>query len=168
MSTDPYEIRPAAPADLDLLPPIENSADRMFGAVGIEFPPGPTVVEQMVGRDAEILVAGDPPAGYAVLSPLDGALHLDQISVHADLAGQGIGTRLLRAVLEHAAAAGSPGVSLLTFRDIAWNAPWYARHGFAVLPEERWTPGLRGHWAAEAAAGLHDLGPRVVMWAPSS
>ncbi|MEV4259742.1 GNAT family N-acetyltransferase [Spirillospora sp. NPDC049652] len=168
MSTDQYEIRPAAPADLDLLPPIENSADRMFGAVGIEFPPGPTVVEQMVGRDAEILVAGDPPAGYAVLSPLDGATHLDQISVHADLAGQGIGTRLLLAVRAHVAAAGSPGLSLLTFRDIAWNAPWYARHGFTELPEERWTPGLRRHWAAEAAAGLHRLGPRVVMWAPTS
>ncbi|MCP2338171.1 GNAT family N-acetyltransferase [Actinomadura rupiterrae] len=168
MSTDPYEIRPASPADLDLLPPIENSADRMFGAVGIEFPPGPTVVEQMIGRDAEILVAGDPPAGYAVLSPLDGATHLDQISVHADLTGQGIGTRILQAVLAHAAAAGSPGVSLLTFRDVPWNAPWYARHGFTELPDHHWTPGLRNHWNAEITAGLHTLGPRLIMWHPTT
>ncbi|QXJ25478.1 GNAT family N-acetyltransferase [Actinomadura graeca] len=163
-----HEVRLAGPADFADLPAIEDSADPMFAPLGIVFPPGPTVVEQLTGTDAEILVAGDPPVGFAAVGRVDGAAHLEQISVRGDLVGRGIGVRLLKAVLDRAAAAGSPGVSLLTFRDVPWNGPWYARHGFAELPEERWGPGLRAHWDAEIEAGLHDLGPRVVMWAPSA
>ncbi|MDL4770918.1 MULTISPECIES: GNAT family N-acetyltransferase [Thermomonosporaceae] len=162
------EPRPAAVGDLPLLPAIEESADGLFAPLGIVFPPGPTVVEQMAERGAEILVAGDPPLAYTVVDELDGAVHLEQISVHADHVRRGIGGRLLGAVRARAAEAGSPGVSLLTFRDVPWNAPWYARRGFAELPRERWGPGLRALWAAEIDAGLHDLGPRLVMWAPTA
>ncbi len=159
-------MRLAEPGDLAGLPEIENSADPLFAPLGIVFPPGPTVVEQVAARDAEIVVAGDPPVGFAAVERVDGAAHLEQISVRADLVGRGIGASLLRTVLDRAAAAGSPGVSLLTFRDVPWNGPWYARHGFSELPEERWGPGLRSYWDAEIEAGLHELGPRLVMWAP--
>ncbi len=160
-------MRLARPSDLPGLPAIEISADRLFAPLGIVFPPGPTVIEQMAGADAEILVAGDPPVAFAAVEDVDGAPHLEQIAVRGDLVGRGIGTRLLRAVRERAAAAGAPGVSLLTFRDVPWNGPWYARQGFAELPEQRWGPGLRAYWKAEIEAGLHDLGPRLMMWAPS-
>jgi len=161
-----YEVRLAGPADLAGLPAIENSADPLFVPFGIVFPPGPTVIEQMINKEAEILVAGAPPVGFAAVEVLDGAVHLEQISVRGDLVGQGIGAGLLRAVMDRAAAGGWPGVSLLTFRDVPWNGPWYARHGFVELPEERWGPGLRSYWDAEIEGGLHDLGPRIVMWAP--
>ncbi|MGP4025011.1 GNAT family N-acetyltransferase [Actinomadura sp. 3N407] len=161
------EVRLARPEDLAGLAAIENSGDAMFAEIGIVFPPGPTVVEQMMGKDAEIVVAGDPPVGFAAVEDVDGAAHLEQISVRGDLTGRGIGARLLDAVMARAAVAGSPGVSLLTFRDVPWNGPWYARHGFAELPEDRWGPGIRSYWNAEIAAGLHRLGPRLVMWAPA-
>ncbi|GAA1825050.1 GNAT family N-acetyltransferase [Actinomadura chokoriensis] len=161
-----YEVRPARPEDLPGLADIENSGDPMFAGIGIVFPPGPTVIEQLIGKPAEIVVAGDPPVGFAAVEEVDEAAHLEQISVRGDLTGRGIGARLLAEVMARAAAAGSPGVSLLTFRDVPWNGPWYARHGFAELPEERWGPGIRSSWAAEIEAGLHALGPRVVMWAP--
>ncbi|MWA05075.1 GNAT family N-acetyltransferase [Actinomadura sp. LD22] len=163
-----YDVRPARPGDLAGLPAIENSGDRLFHPFGIVFPPGPTIAEEMIAKGAEFLVAGDPPVGFAAVREVDGAAHLEQISVHADLTGRGIGSRLLRAVLDAAARRGSPGVSLLTFRDVPWNGPWYARHGFAELPEDRWGPGIRAYWDAEIAAGLHGLGPRTVMWAPLS
>ncbi|TDD88190.1 GNAT family N-acetyltransferase [Actinomadura rubrisoli] len=162
------EVRPAGPADMAGLPAIENSADEVFAAAGIVFPPGPTVIEKMIEDAAEIIVAGDPPVGFAAVEPLDGAVHLEQIAVRADLMGRGIGVRLLRAVRDRAAAAGSPGVSLLTFRNVRWNAPWYAAHGFAELPEDQWGPGIRSHWNDEIEGGLHALGPRLVMWAPTS
>ncbi|WP_433468702.1 GNAT family N-acetyltransferase [Spirillospora sp. CA-128828] len=161
-----YAIRVAGAGDLAGLAAIENSGDPMFGEIGIVFPPGPTVVEQMIGKGAEILVAGDPPVGFAAVEEVDGAVHLEQISVRGDLVGRGIGARLLDEVKARAAAAGSPGVSLLTFRDVPWNGPWYARHGFAELPEERWGTGIRSYWDAEIKDGLHELGPRLVMWAP--
>jgi GNAT superfamily N-acetyltransferase len=161
-----YEVRTARAADLPGLADIENSGNPMFAEIGIVFPPGPTVVEELAGGDAEILVAGDPPVGFAAVTELDGAAYLEQISVRGDLVGRGVGARLLAEVMARAAAAGSPGVSLLTFRDVPWNGPWYARHGFAELPEERWGSGIRSYWDAEVEAGLHDLGPRLVMWAP--
>lgn len=159
------EVRPARPGDLPGLPAIENSGGGMFAAIGIVFPPGPTVIEEM-GDDAQILVAGDPPVGFAAVRRVDGAAHLEQISVRGDLTGRRIGTRLLDAVTARAAEEGAPGVSLLTFRDVPWNGPWYAAHGFAELPEERWGPGIRSRWDAEIEVGLHELGPRLVMWAP--
>ncbi|MEV4675027.1 MULTISPECIES: GNAT family N-acetyltransferase [Actinomadura] len=162
-----YEVRPARPADLPRLADIENSGDAMFREIGIVFPPGPTVIEQLIGDGAaRIVVAGDPAVGFAAVEEVDGAAHLEQISVRGDLTGRGIGAALLAEVMAGAAASGAPGVSLLTYRDVPWNGPWYARHGFAELPEERWGPGIRSYWAAEIEAGLHDLGPRIAMWAP--
>ncbi|MFF5257656.1 GNAT family N-acetyltransferase [Actinomadura viridis] len=159
-------LRVARTADLPSLPGIEESADGMFAPLGIVFPAGPTVIEVMIEEGADILVAGDPPVGFAAVREVDGAAHLEQIAVRADQVRKGVGSRLLAGVLARAAGAGAPGVSLLTFRDVPWNGPWYAARGFEELPEERWGPGLRDHWEAEVRAGLHDLGPRVVMWAP--
>ncbi|SNR63810.1 GNAT family N-acetyltransferase [Actinomadura mexicana] len=161
-----HVVRTARGEELPGLAEIENSGDAMFREIGIVFPPGPTVVEQMIGKGAEIVVAGDPPVGFGAVEEVDGAVHLEQISVRGDLVGRGIGVLLLEEVKARAAAAGSPGVSLLTFRDVPWNGPWYARHGFAELPPERWGPGIRSYWDAEIEAGLHELGPRLVMWAP--
>ncbi|RFS85229.1 N-acetyltransferase [Actinomadura spongiicola] len=162
-----YGVRVARPADLSGLAAIEHSGDAMFAEVGIVFPPGPAVVNDMIDKGGEILVAGDPPVGFAAVEEVDGAVHLEQISVRADLVGRGIGARLLDAVMARAAGSGAPGVSLLTFREVPWNGPWYARHGFTELPGERWGPGIRAHWDAEIKAGLHELGTRLVMWAPT-
>jgi len=128
----------------------------MFADEGINFPPGPMVIEAMVAHGAEILVAGDPPIGFAGIIALDGHPHLEQISVHADHGRKGIGSRLLEEVIE-------PGLTLITFRDIPWNGPWYAKHGFAEWPETEWGPDLTRHWRTEIAAGLHTLGRRLVM-----
>ncbi|MBX6768328.1 MAG: GNAT family N-acetyltransferase, partial [Actinomadura rubrobrunea] len=46
--------RPAETGDLAGLPAIERSADRLFASLGIEFPPGPTVIEELIGQDVQI------------------------------------------------------------------------------------------------------------------
>jgi hypothetical protein len=82
--------------------------------------------------------------------------------VLASQAGRGTGSRLLAEVIRQA----GPGLTLLTFRDVPWNGPWYARRGFTELAEADWGPGLREHWQAEIRAGLHELGPRLAMRHP--
>ena len=156
-------VRVATFADLPLLPAIEQAADRMFAAVGIHFPPGPAVVEEAAGAGAEVYVVGEPPVGFAAVRERDGYTHLEQIAVRPEQARRGIGGLLLKQVVGHAAARGAAGVTLLTFRDVPWNGPWYVRHGFSELPEDRWGPQIRMLWEAEIAAGLHALGPRLVM-----
>jgi GNAT superfamily N-acetyltransferase len=156
-------VRPAGSGDLPLLPAIEQAADPLFASVGIVFPPGPMVIEEAIRDGAVIYVAGDPPVGFAAVRRRDGNVHLEQIAVHPDHGRQGIGGRLLERVVDHAVEEGAARVTLITFRDVPWNGPWYARHGFGELPEAGYGPQIRALWQAEIAAGLHLLGPRLVM-----
>jgi hypothetical protein len=135
----------------------------MFAEFGIVFQDGPATVEAAIAHGVDISVIGDPPVGFAAVVDLDGHPHLEQISVRADQGRRGIGSLLLREVMR----GSGPGLTLLTFRDLPWNGPWYMKHGFVELPESAWGPQLRGHWQAEIDAGLHDLGPRLVMHLPA-
>jgi NAD(P)-dependent dehydrogenase (short-subunit alcohol dehydrogenase family) len=157
-----FAVRVAVPADLAMLPAIELSGEAMFADFGIVFPPGPATVEAAIAHGATVLVAGDPPVAFAAVVELDGHPHLEQISVRADLTRNGIGNLLLGEVVSRY----GPGLTLLTFRDVPWNGPWYTRHGFIEFPEPAWGPELRDHWQAEIDAGLHDLGARFVMHLP--
>jgi hypothetical protein len=69
---------------------------------------------------------------------------------------------LIATVVGWAAAAGLVAVTLCTFADVGWNRPLYEHLGFEVVPEERWTPGLRDVFESDGDLGL-DLNRRVVM-----
>jgi GNAT superfamily N-acetyltransferase len=153
-------IRWARSEDLPGLAEVERAADERFASLGIVFPPGTTMIEECDDPE-RVIVAGEPPVGFAMLGWVDGLAHLDQLAVHPDHQGRGIGTRLLEAVCD-AAAAVTTAVTLTTFRDVPWNGPWYARCGFAVLPSERWGPEMAALVEREHAMGI-DLAPRVVM-----
>ncbi|MCC5580533.1 GNAT family N-acetyltransferase [Microtetraspora sp. AC03309] len=153
-------IRWADNEDLEGLVEVELAADRTFAPLGIVFPPGTTMIEEC-DDPGRAIVAGRPAVGFALLGRVDGLPHLDQLAVHPDHHNQGIGTRLLDAVCDEA-ATGAAAITLTTFRDVPWNAPWYARRGFAVLPPEKWGPELRVLVEHERALGL-ELAPRVVM-----
>lgn len=155
-------VRWAEAAELPGLAAVERAADELFAEVGIRFPAGTTVVEE-AGDPARVLVVGEPPVGFALIGWADGHLHLDQLAVAPAHMREGYGGALLRAVREHAVALGAPGVTLTTFRDVPWNAPWYAERGFSTLPERAWGPELRALVARERELGL-ELAPRVVMW----
>ncbi|MER6826771.1 GNAT family N-acetyltransferase [Streptosporangium sp. NPDC000563] len=140
---------------------VELAADGLFTEVGITFPPGTTMIEET--EDPErVLVAGDPPIGFAMVGLVDGQLHLDQLAVHPDHGRRGAGGRLLEAVCEHAASTGSAAVTLTTYRDVSWNAPWYARRGFAVLDPAEWGPEMAELVRHERELGI-EIVPRVVM-----
>ena len=54
-----------------------------------------------------------------------------------------------------------PEVTLMTYADIPWNAPFYAQHGYVeldVLPEH-----LQPVWDGEEAFGMSRHGRRVAM-----
>ncbi len=73
-----------------------------------------------------------------------------------------MGGRLIDTVVGWAREGSMAVVTLCTFSDVAWNRPLYEHLGFQVLPEARWTPGLRALFEHDGALGL-DLGRRVVM-----
>ncbi|MGW7018381.1 GNAT family N-acetyltransferase [Streptomyces decoyicus] len=99
------------------------------------------------------------PVGYLLWEPVDGCTHIEQVSVHPLHAHRRIG----RALIDRADQAGSPApLTLTTFAEVPWNAPYYSRIGFRVLTDTELTPGLRAIRAHEAALGL-DRWPRVCM-----
>ena len=155
-------VRAARPAELARLAAIEMTGEAMFAEYGIVFPPGPATIKAAIAHGADVLVAGDPPVAFAAIVDMDGHPHLEQISVRADQGRKGIGSVLLSEVVRRS----GPGLTLITYRDVPWNGPWYLRHGFVELPEAAWGPQLRAHWQAEVDGGLHDLGPRLVMHVP--
>ncbi|MFF0434317.1 GNAT family N-acetyltransferase [Streptomyces sp. NPDC004327] len=107
---------------------------------------------------------GGRPVAYLLTDTVDGAAHIEQVSVHPDAARRGVG----RALIDHLAAAarqqGLTALTLTTFADVPWNAPYYTRLGFRRLDEgdPALTEGLREISRAEAAHGLAAW-PRVCM-----
>jgi N-acetylglutamate synthase-like GNAT family acetyltransferase len=89
-------------------------------------------------------------------------MHIEQLSVHRDCARRGVGRSLLEHAAGRASAAGLPALTLTTFSEVPWNAPYYERCGFRQLTGSELTPGLREIRRREAAHGL-DGWPRVWM-----
>ncbi len=100
--------------------------------------------------------------GFAQVDLVAGRPHLEEMDVHPDFGRRGIGARLLGAVRDWARAAGHEAVTLTTFRDVPWNAPFYRRAGFRGLAPHELGPALRALVADEAARGL-DPATRVIM-----
>nr|WP_244593769.1 GNAT family N-acetyltransferase [Methylopila sp. Yamaguchi] len=102
-------------------------------------------------------------AGFVAAAPLDEALHVYTLAVDPAYRRRGLGRALMAAALEHAAWAFWPAVTLTTFRDVPWNAPFYRSLGFLAADEAQLAPGLAQVRARERAIGLDALGPRLAM-----
>jgi len=61
---------------------------------------------------------------------------------------------LIQSVVDWAQARGLPAITLLTFRDVPWNGPYYASLGFGSLVDAELTPGLLALRAHESELGL--------------
>jgi len=75
--------------------------------------------------------------------------------------GRGIGTALVQAACEEARWAGHRSLTLCTFRDVAWNGPFYRRLGFVEDPDP--PAHVARIRAAEQALGLDRCGAREVL-----
>ena len=165
------DIRPARPEDLPLLPGLERAAGEPFRAAGMadvadDDPPAAAELEGF-RRDGRAWVAedGGRPVGYLLAEVVDGEAHIAQVSVHPDRRGERIGRGLIDAAEAWARERGLPALTLTTFAQVPWNAPYYRRLGFRDVPDAELAPGLRAVRAAEAARGL-DRWPRLAMRRP--
>lgn len=176
--THQMRIRRATRADLPTLQAIERAAGEPFRAIGMaaiadDEPPGIEVLEGFRSAGRAWVATGangtggdesedGTPQAYLLTEPVDAAEHIEQISVHPRAARHRIGQALIEHAADRAREAGREALTLTTFADVPWNAPYYARIGFRVLGETELTPGLRKIRAHEAELGL-DRWPRVAM-----
>ncbi|MDQ2585566.1 GNAT family N-acetyltransferase [Saccharothrix yanglingensis] len=158
------DIRPARPDELPLLPEVERASGEPFRDHGMPEVADDDPMPLSTLEHLRVWVAVDPhPVAWVAVAEVEGAAHVEQVSVYPGHARRGIGAALLDEVGRWAAERGLTALTLTTFRDIPWNAPYYRRLGFREVTDP--SPGLRAVVAAEAARGL-DPDTRVCLHRP--
>lgn len=164
-----YTIRLARPDDLPRLAQIEQSASMLFEGtkyecevVGDSLPPAFLGARQKEGRVWVAVDSNGEPVGFTVVKTVDGLAHLHELSVDPAHGRKGIGSGLIRAVVEWASQNGHRSLTLSTFKDIEWNAPYYRRLGFRDLDDRELSAGLKEIRRLEAESGL-PIEDRVCM-----
>ncbi|KLU09030.1 MULTISPECIES: GNAT family N-acetyltransferase [Kocuria] len=162
-------IRRPGRHELALLQGIEVRAGLLFlelgmDAVAADPPPGLPELEQerRYGRIWVSTDEEDHPVGYLRLHSVDGAPHVEQLSVDPAHGRRGHGRALLEQAQRWATASGAHRMTLTTYRHVPWNGPFYARQGWRELAPEELGDQLTAVRAAEAAHGL-DRWPRLAM-----
>jgi len=168
-----YTIRLARHDEVERLPDIERRANSLFtsNAADLGLPAGrvPPVSSidtlERANQDGRLWVAADAEGttvGFALVIELGLFAHLEEMDVLPEHGRQGVGSALLEAVCEWAFTRGFSAVTLSTFRDVPWNAPFYAQRGFVTLGPSDQPPELVRIVEMERRKGLRtDL--RVIM-----
>lgn len=150
-------------ADLATLREIEHAAGRLFAEIGMpeiaeDEPPSIAALRGFLPDGCWVCDDGAGLAGYLLTMAVDGCAHVEQVSVRPECRGLRIGSGLI----EHLARRTGVPLTLTTFAEVPWNAPYYERLGFRRLAVEEETPGLRAIRAREFEQGL-DRWPRLCM-----
>lgn len=160
MSGDRYTIRSGTCADIPRLCEIEKAAAQLFPPERLAEPSpvSPETMQQGV-EDGLVWVLdcnGSEAVGFAICQPQEEGnfLHLLEMDVHPEHGAQGLGTLLLRHVIEYARQECIQGVTLTTFSDMKWNAPFYSKNGFVPIPESELDADLQKIVADEQRRGL--------------
>src|SRR5262249_20723790 len=146
-------IRPARVDEAMQLTMIETAAARTYAAAGIPPDLDGLELEVVEAAIAEELVwvatdDDDRPVGFALAWLRPNAMHLRELDVLPSHMRRGIGRSLVEFVCAQARARSLAGVTLTTFRDVAWNAPLYRRWNFEVVEPEAcpgWLTEIRIH-----------------------
>jgi GNAT superfamily N-acetyltransferase len=164
-----YQICSARAEEIPLLSHIEQSAAVLFldtsYAFLVDAAPLPLDFVQQQFQAGRVWVAIDLHelvVGYAIAREVDNTLYLQQIDVAPEHGRRGIGTALVKTVCTWATHQGYAIVSLSTFRDIPWNAPFYSKLGFRPVDEAELTTGFQQIRCKEFEAGL-PVSNRVIM-----
>jgi GNAT superfamily N-acetyltransferase len=155
-------LRRATPADAAIFPELEQSAGLAFRA-DREIAWLADAANLPAERYREIVAEGwswiaegaaAEPVAFAAATLEGEELHLWELNVHIDHQRRGIGRALLQRLLAEAVSAAIPAMTLTTFRDLPWNAPFYRSMGFDLVGPGQLDPRLAGLLAGEARKGL--------------
>ena len=131
----PAIIRLAVPEDAQLLPAIETSAAQEFRMIDelswlAESPP------MSIERHSQLIAlstcwvaldAGNRPQGFLSAERHGSVLHIYELSVMPSMQRQGTGRHLIEAAKDYARSSRLSFVTLTTFTNVPWNAPFYSR-----------------------------------------
>jgi ribosomal protein S18 acetylase RimI-like enzyme len=155
-------LRRALPSDASTLLAIEHSAAALFRADTelawlADAPVADTQQHLDAIKTADVWVAQSADgelAGFLSAIEVDNQLHIQELSVSQHFQGQGIGRKLLLTAIERSRNRELYGLTLTTFRDLPWNAPFYQQLGFETLSVTQLDPRLKAVLSQEITHGL--------------
>jgi GNAT superfamily N-acetyltransferase len=155
-------VRPARLADAPNFPRVEQSAGELFRTIehlawiaDSENLTDPQYADYIqCGTSWVALTPDGQLVGFLCAEVMEDDLHIHELAVALEFQRQGIGGRLLETAVAWAVARGLSGVTLTTFRSVAWNQPFYERAGFETLGEARMSPRLASIMKFEISMGL--------------
>ncbi|MCD2441829.1 GNAT family N-acetyltransferase [Agromyces sp. SYSU K20354] len=161
-------IRHIEPNDYLTVESIENAADQLLiNRLNPEsWEPAPSG-RSRAEEPGFVLIAEETQTsttvGFVHVLESDGIAHLEQLSVLPQYGRRGYGRRLVEAAMDEARRRGYDRLTLRTYADVPWNAPFYARIGFV---ETEPTTDFHKHLVhVEKRLGLPQYGRRVQMTA---
>lgn len=160
-------IRPARPDEIDTIRALERaSAQRFIGLMddlAADEPSAAAVLDARREAGGLLVATVDGAlAAFVMFRPVEDSLYVEQIDVLPAFEGRRIGARLLDAVADEVRTLGLSVVTLSTFREVPWNAPYYRRLGFVELEDTALTRGLLEIREEHLERGL-DEGQRTFM-----
>ncbi|HZZ13724.1 MAG TPA: GNAT family N-acetyltransferase [Paraburkholderia sp.] len=162
-------FRFAAPCDVHAIRAIEFDASQRFVDVGMagiaDAPPmdAGLVTRKIAAREIVLAVcASETVVGFVMFEPQPERFYVEELDVLTSHAGQRIGAALIEQVAQLARARHVTQLTLSTYRDVPWNAPYYRRLGFRDLAQTELDAALIARRDAHTARGL-DESKRVFM-----
>ncbi len=172
--TEQYCIRLARKGDMKAIKEIELKSAVRFKGTGLiddlldhHFEQG--LLKELIG-DGQVWVAeqilpdGQPrssqtvtphgPVGFAIATVLGPLAYLEEVDVLPNHGRRGLGRRLVETVAEWARGRNFPHLTLSTFVNISWNAPFYSTMGFEKLPKTQWSKEIEEIHMLEQKLGL--------------
>jgi predicted N-acetyltransferase YhbS len=153
------EIGLAVSDEIPALQEIERRAASLFrthpqiASLDLEDTPAELFARSQAAGMLWVARVGGRPVGFALVEDFGTSHHLQELDVAPEYGRQGIGSSLVRKVVEAAAAKGVP-VTLCTFSEVPWNAPFYERLGFVRLSPIDLEPALRDRVREETERGV--------------
>lgn len=135
-----FIIRRPRTSDIPLLAEVERSAAQLFRSTDLEsLADGATLDPYIlitIANAGYLWVATDRynhPIGFLAGNYLSGNFHIIELSVAKSYQGRGIGSALMSTMVQQIRLEGYRSITLTTFKDLPWNAPWYAKMGFVEV-----------------------------------
>jgi GNAT superfamily N-acetyltransferase len=138
------KITPADLGHIQEISALEDSAGKAFIEIGmawVDAMPAATSedLEEPI-KKGNILVAKQASSliGFIHMGEMDENGHIFEVSVGLEAQGTGIGRKLLAAGEKWATTKGFSAITLTTFKNVRFNAPWYQKCGFDIITPDRY------------------------------
>ena len=166
-----YTIELGLCSHLSEIPELERAAGERFIAIGMadvadgEVTPLSILESRADLQRLYVAIAPDGKVvGFLIWSPKDGRAYIEEVSVRPDHAGHRLGARMIDRLADDV-RGNHRALSLATFRDVPWNAPYYRKLGFSELAYADAGPDHEESWRHQAENGL-DMSRRLFMVKP--